>query len=113
MDSTYRYRRAQWGLVVWPGTNNEGLLPVRKIAQERDAAQDPNSSNEETIVPPKYRSKDIKVAKGDVVFIDGWLVHASHVNHSKANRPVLLCTYIRRGSPFRAGCHAKREAVPL
>ena len=101
------------GLIVWPGTNKEGLLPVRKIAQERDATQDPNSSNEETIVPPKYHSKDIKVAKGDVVFIDGWLVHASYVNHSKKNRPVLLCTYIRRGSPFRAGYHAKREAVPL
>ena len=101
------------GLIVWPGTNKEGLLQVRKISQDGDPQQDPNASNEETIVPTKYPSKDIKVGKGDVVFLDGWLVHASHVNHSKRNRPVLLCTYIRKGSPFRAGYHAKRRAVPL
>jgi len=101
------------GLVVWPGTNREGLLQVRKIAEDGGPMQDPNSNNEETIVPLKYHSKDIIVAKGDVVFIDGWLVHASHINHAKANRPVLLCTYIRKGCSFRAGRYAKREAIPL
>lgn len=101
------------GLIVWPGTNKEGLLRVRKIARDSGPSQDPNSNNEETIVPPKYHPKDITVVKGDVVFIDGWLVHASHVNCSTSNRHVLLCTYIRKGCSFRAGHHAKREATPL
>src|SRR3990167_3633933 len=42
------------GLIVYPGTQKEGLLPVRKLNLEKDLSQDPNANNEEVVVPEKY-----------------------------------------------------------
>lgn len=101
------------GLIVYPGSHKEGLLPVRKLHLEKDSAQDPNANNEETVVPPQYKAITATVPKGAALFIHGHVVHGSHPNQTNEWRYVLLNTYIREGEPFRAGNYAQREAVEL
>ncbi len=101
------------GLIVYPGSHKEGLLPVRKIAVAQDIGQDPNAGNEETVVPPQYQPLSISVPKGAALYIHGHLVHGSHSNLTQEWRFVMLNTYIREGEPFRSGRYAQREAVAL
>lgn len=101
------------GLIVYPGTNKEGNLPVEKLTLPPEAGQDPNANNEQTIVPPQYKAVNAKVPKGAVLFIHGHLVHASNPNQTNEWRYVLLNTYIKKGESFRPGNYAKREAVSL
>lgn len=101
------------GLIVYPGSHKEGILPVRKIALEKDSGQDPNANNEEVIVPSKYKILHATVPKGAVLFIHSCLVHGSNPNKTQKWRYVLLNTYIRSGEKFRSGKYAQREAIPL
>ena len=101
------------GLIVYPGTHKEGLLPVRKLEMGAHAGQDPNANNEECIVPPQYKPITPSVPKGAALFIHGHLVHGSNPNMSERWRQVLLCTYIRSGAAFRAGRYAQRAEVEL
>lgn len=101
------------GLIVYPGSHKEGLLPVRKLDLDKDSAQDPNANNEETIVPPQYQLVNASVPKGAVLFLHGHTVHGSNPNRTDEWRYVLLNTYIREGEPFRSGNYARREAVEL
>lgn len=101
------------GLIAYPGTHKEGLLPVRKLELVKDTAQDPNANNEETVVPEKYQAMNAVVPQGGVFFIHGHLVHGSNSNTTNEWRYVLLNTYIRQGEDFRPGNYAKREEVEL
>lgn len=101
------------GLIVYPGSHKEGLLPVKKLDVEKDSAQDPNANNEETVVPDQYQKIIASVPKGAALFIHGHLVHGSNPNQTQEWRYVMLNTYIRKGEPFRPGNYAKREAIEL
>jgi phytanoyl-CoA hydroxylase len=101
------------GLIVYPGSHKEGQLPIRKLNLDKDAGQDPNANNEETIVPPQYKRMDVSVPKGAAIFIHGHLVHGSNANRTTEWRYVLLNTYLRKGEYFRPGNYAQREAVEL
>lgn len=102
------------GLIVYPGTHKEGLLPVEKIEVSKDKGQDPNANNEQTVVPAKYKPVNASVPKGAVLYIHGHLVHGSNPNQTKDDwRQVLLSTYIREGEKFRPGAYAQRAPVSL
>ncbi|AZL15491.1 phytanoyl-CoA dioxygenase family protein [Rickettsiales endosymbiont of Stachyamoeba lipophora] len=101
------------GLIAYPGTHKEDILPTRKIRVENSAGQDPNANNEEVVIPEIYKPINAIVPKGAAFFIHGNLVHASNMNQSNGFRYVLLCTYIKTGEPFRPGNHAKRKEIPL
>ncbi|MBX3710089.1 MAG: phytanoyl-CoA dioxygenase family protein [Gammaproteobacteria bacterium] len=101
------------GLIAYPGSHKEGLLPVRKLDLVKDSAQDPNANNEETIVPEKYQPINAVVPKGAVFFIHGHLIHGSNPNTTQEWRYVLLNTYIRQGESFRPGNYAQREEIEL
>lgn len=101
------------GLIVYPGSHKEGLLPVRKLSIGQGDGQDPNANNEESIVPDQYQRVNAVVPKGAVLFIHGHLVHASNSNITDQWRYVLLNTYIRSGESFRSGAYANREAINL
>jgi ectoine hydroxylase-related dioxygenase (phytanoyl-CoA dioxygenase family) len=101
------------GLIVYPGSHKEGLLPVRKLNLVEDTAQDPNANNEECIVPPQYQIVNASVPQGAVLFIHGHVVHGSNPNITDEWRYVLLNTYVRDGEPFRPGNYARREAIEL
>jgi phytanoyl-CoA hydroxylase len=102
------------GLIVYPGSHKAGLLPVQKVFEPRDAGQDPNANNEEAVVPPQYRALHASVPKGAVLYIHGHVAHGSNPNQTADEwRHVLLCTYLRKGEPFRKGRYAQREEVLL
>lgn len=101
------------GLIVYPSSHKEGLLPVKKLELAKDSAQDPNANNEETIVPAKYVPFHPRVPKGAVLFIHGHVVHGSNPNTTNEWRYVLLNTYLRQGEPFRPGNYAQREVIDL
>lgn len=101
------------GLIIYPGSHKEGGLPTRKLNLNADAGQDPNANNEETVVPEKYHAVSVSIPQGAALLIHGHLVHGSNSNQSDQARHVLLSTYIKSGSAFRAGNHAKRAEVEL
>lgn len=100
-------------LFVFPGTHLEPIFPVQPLKGGSGSNQDPNAYNEETIVPDKYSSVDLIVARGSVVYLHSHIVHGSYANQSDGFRQALLCTYIRQGQPFRPGTHARRAEVSL
>jgi ectoine hydroxylase-related dioxygenase (phytanoyl-CoA dioxygenase family) len=101
------------GLIVYPGSHKEGILPTRKVNAEKDAGQDPNANNEECIVPPQYQPLVPEVPKGAALYIHGSLVHGSNRNATQEWRPVLLMTYLREGETFRPGRYAQRSPIPV
>lgn len=101
------------GLIVYPGSHKEGLLPVRKLNLVQDTAQDPNANNEETVAPEKYKPINASVPKGAALFIHGHVVHGSNPNQTNEWRHVLLNTYLRSGESFRPGNYAQREEIEL
>ncbi|MGZ3727110.1 MAG: phytanoyl-CoA dioxygenase family protein [Pseudobdellovibrio sp.] len=104
------------GLIVYKGSQHEPILPVEDVPPEkRGRGQDPNSDRVESVFnPARYEKINISTQKGESVFIHANLLHASHKNSTVDRfRHVLLCTYIKTGTPFRAGQYAKREELPL
>ncbi len=102
------------GLVVFPGSHTEEILPTEAIPQSNTFGQDPNAVCQQALIPKKYSPIDLCVDKGGVVFIHGHLVHSSHNNSTENNfRHALLLTYIRKGEAFRSGFSAKRQEISL
>jgi phytanoyl-CoA hydroxylase len=101
------------GLYIVPGTHQLGLLPVRDLETIGQKSQDPNARKIEAVVPEGSRPVHLIVNKGSVVFLDGYLVHGSNDNLSQEWRYTLLCTYLRRGEPFRPGRYANRKPIDL
>jgi ectoine hydroxylase-related dioxygenase (phytanoyl-CoA dioxygenase family) len=68
----------------------------------------------ESVLPRDgYSRLDLRMSKGSTVFFHGELVHFSNDNRSDRFRHAFLGTYIRAGSPFRAGTYQKRTEVDL
>lgn len=101
-------------LYVYPGAHRHGLLPVRRLSGGAGEGQDPNAYNEEVVLP-EDTGEPVVVAlpRGAVVFLHGLLPHGSLRNDTDRYRYALLCTYLRSGSPFRRGNHARREELAL
>ena len=98
-----------------PAATMSKLLPVRPAGALPAVHQSPNASSEESILPDAAIVEPLPViaAKGETVILHGDLVHGSLDNRSNRFRYALLCTYIRKGTPFRAGRSAKRKEIEL
>lgn len=102
------------GLIVWPGSHKEPLLPVRPVAQATTFGQDPNANCQECDLPDGYQALNVCVPRGSVVFIHGHVIHASNNNNTTdRTRQVLLMTYVREGESYRPGFSARREAFDV
>jgi phytanoyl-CoA hydroxylase len=103
------------GLVLFPGTNHEPILPVEVVAERKlSATQDPNANSRQAILPPGYAPFVPRLRAGSVAFFHGHMVHASNDNSTRDRwRRSLLLTYIREGEPFRAGFSAARQVIPV
>lgn len=101
-------------LIAWPGSQREPLLPVVEIpGVEPHPNQAFNAIRQEVVVPGGYAPRTVVVPRGGVVFLHGHLLHASHPNRAWRTRRSLLATYVRRGSPFRAGQSARRTEIDV
>ncbi len=102
-------------LFMFPGSQELGLLPIRETHLPATADQDVDGYSREAVFPAGYeaQAEDLSAPAGAAVLLDGDLVHGSNPNMSDKFRYVLLCTYIRAGSSFNPGRHAKRSEIPL
>jgi len=101
-------------LYVFPCSHRFDLLPVRETAISASPHQDPNAVARETVLPQSIAEPvALTMSKGETVILDGNLVHGSRDNKSDRFRHALLCTYIRKGEPFREGYSAKRSPIEL
>ncbi|MGA2052318.1 MAG: phytanoyl-CoA dioxygenase family protein [Opitutales bacterium] len=101
------------GLVIYPGTHLEPILPVEDIEAVVEVGQDKNAHRQQVVLPKKYQPVDVVCSAGSVVFIHGHIVHSSHKNQSNVFRRVLLSTYLRAGEKFRPGNTAKRTELDV
>ena len=101
------------GLIIWPESHKEEQLPTEANEDLPSENQDPNARKMKTVIPSKYKAISPDISKGSVMLIHSWLIHASNTNNSQTNRNVLLCTYIKEGTDFRAGNYAKRKSFEL
>jgi phytanoyl-CoA hydroxylase len=102
------------GLVVYPGSHLEPILPVEPVEQPGNFGQDPNANYQQAILPDGYPPTDVTVTQGSVVFLHAHIVHKSHNNRSRDRfRHALLLTYIRQGESFRPGFASKRAEVDI
>ena len=101
------------GLIVYPGSHREPILPVDKFEEEQAAGQDKNARREQVRLPEKYQPVSVVAPAGSAVFLHGHTVHSSHDNQTDTYREVLLCTYLRAGEKFRPGFSAKRNEVDV
>jgi phytanoyl-CoA hydroxylase len=103
------------GLILFPGTNHEPILPVEDVADQKlSATQDPNANSRRAILPPGYEPFIPRLRAGSVAFFHGHMVHSSNDNSSRDRwRRSLLLTYIREGEAFRAGFSAARQVISV
>jgi phytanoyl-CoA hydroxylase len=101
------------GMIVYPGSHQEGNLPVRKLNLIPDPKQDRNANNEETAVPAQYKPYHLTLSKGDGLFIHAHLVHGSNDNNSQLPRNSVLNLYLKQGETFRSGHSAQRQPLEL
>ncbi len=99
------------GLIVYPGSHKEPILPVERLCDQEQASQDPNATREQVVLPTQYKPIHVSISKGSTLFIHGQLIHGSNKNISEQWRRVLLATYIRSGEKFRPGCYADRIEI--
>lgn len=65
-------------------------------------------------IPEKYEKVDIEFKKGDMLFLNGDLVHGSYSNRSKNRpRPLYMNVYIPDGGFFRPGKGSEKMFIPL
>jgi phytanoyl-CoA hydroxylase len=102
------------GPTFFPGSHRLGRLPIRSGETLGDPGQNPGARAVESVLPADgYSRLDLRMSKGSTVFFHGELVHFSNDNRSDRFRHAFLGTYIRAGSPFRAGTYQKRTEVDL
>ena len=101
------------GIYVYPGSHVAGLLSFerRTSFREKPGAAPGNLITE---IPTEYDRLDLSVKQGDLLIMNGCLVHGSYPNISaKRSRPLLSGTYLPVGEYFLPGRTAKREPVEL
>lgn len=100
------------GMYIYPGSHEEGLLPFRAAESFHET---PGTSPGNVVrVPTAYERIDLRMKKGDVLFLHGCVIHGSYPNASKIrSRPMLLIPYITAGESFIPGEKAKRKEVLL
>ena len=99
------------GMYIYPGSHKEGPLPFRWLRSYReDAGDNPGNVCD---VPDQYEKVDLKISKGDMLVLNGCVIHGSYPNHATRSRPLCQLIYIKRGADFVPGKNANRTSIPL
>ena len=68
-----------------------------------------NPGNVSEFNPKEYNKVDLSFKKGDMVVLDGNVIHGSYENNSKQSRPLFSASFIAVGESFVPGRNASRR----
>ena len=99
-------------MFIYPGTHKEGILPCKEVKSFRESeGENPGNIS---VIPLKYERVDLEFEKGDILFLNGNVVHGSYPNKSLCrNRPLYMNVYIPRGEFFMPGRGSRKMFIPL
>ena len=101
-------------IFLYPGTHKEGLINFQPTKSFREGEnQKPGNTIE---LEEKFLNNkvDLKMKKGDTLFMHGNCAHGSYGNKSKNRaRPIYAITYIKKGEDFAIGKNANRKEISL
>lgn len=99
-------------MYVYPGSHKEGILPFKEVMSYREEkGKNPGNVSE---IPAGYEKVDIEFKKGDMLFLNGDLVHGSYPNRSENRpRPLYMNVYIPDGEFFRPGKGSEKMFITL
>lgn len=103
-------------LFVYPGSHQEDVLEIEvdKDRRETNAGGFVNERGQSCRIPSQYVQENVITERGDVVLMDGNLIHGSGDNRSETRfRRAFVGHYIKKGFPFIAGGHAKRMRIDV
>ena len=100
-------------LYVYPGSHKFGLYEAEPNIsyREKDDANPGNKILEKYLI--KFNKVDCIFDKGDLLILNGNLIHGSYPNKSNKSRPLLSVSYISQGESFISGNNARREVRTL
>lgn len=101
-------------LYVYPGSHKLGLLPSEPKVSYREKDDDNPGNEISNEILSNLKKVDLEFKTGDMLILNGNVVHGSYPNNSKIySRPLLSVSYISSGSKFIAGNNAQRTEIPL
>tara|TARA_B100001173_G_scaffold259374_1_gene232286 strand:+ start:352 stop:549 length:198 start_codon:yes stop_codon:yes gene_type:complete len=59
----------------------------------------------------KFKKKDLKFTKGDMLILYGDIIHGSYENKSNRSRSLYFMSYIAQGDYFTSGLNARRKIL--
>jgi ectoine hydroxylase-related dioxygenase (phytanoyl-CoA dioxygenase family) len=96
-------------LYLYPGSHKEGLFPFEPVLSYHEKPG-MNPGNNIKHIPDRYVKMDLLLKKGDVLIMNGNLVHGSYPNASSCrSRPLFSVSYINFGVPFWPGDPARSD----
>lgn len=101
------------GMFIYPSSQREGLLSFEWAVSFREKEHNPGNT---VAVPSQYKDKkvDLVVQKGDVLIMNGHVIHGSYPNtHLTRSRPLFSVSYVPRGTKFVSGKNNKRKEIEV
>ena len=97
-------------LYVYPKSHLNGLLDFDHQQSYREKSGS-NPGNITRFNPDNYEKLDIDFNVGDLLIMNGNLIHGSYSNNSSRSRPLYSCSYVVHGQGFVPGQNASRRVI--
>ena len=94
-------------LYVFAGSQKDGLKKFDSQTSYRETKGNPGNLSQ--FNPENYKKIDLFFEKGDMVVLDGNLIHGSYGNDTNRSRPLYSASFISFGEPFVPGRNASRR----
>lgn len=99
-------------LYVYPKSHHLGLVDFKQRKSYREDLGS-NPGNTVKIDLSGYEKLDLEFMPGDMIVMNGNLIHGSYPNNSERSRPLLSVSYITSGFDFIPGSVARRNEKRL
>lgn len=100
-------------LYIYPGSHKHGIYEFERKISYREVNNSPGNKISDDILS-LFKKVDVTFKKGDVIIMNGNMIHGSYPNVSKdRNRPFLSCCYISKGEDFDPGYNSQKRPIEL
>ena len=100
-------------LYAYPESHKNGIYEFERKISYREVDNRPGNKISDEILST-FKKVDLTFKKGDVIVMNGNMIHGSYPNVSKdRNRPFLSCCYISKGEAFNPGYNSQKRPIDL